>query len=636
MQPVVVVNGYSPSLDGAKLLSPPSHSSPPQPSTTSAASTTMPGLLGSGGASSGGLQSPPVLHASQQLPQQQAVATSVSGANRFSGSTQVTLMSNGSMMTRTMHMAPNTAISGSTRPPHTRLHNTVAPYWTGHSRSTPGVDIENESQGLLSPAARQMYGTDEFNQDSPRYTSPKPGGHYADHYFMEGGGGGSEIWGGAGGTGGAVGGPYSSYSSMMAPHLQSPYSMGHLQDPMAYDMSGLPPMSTIRPVSGVGASSTTGAGSAPTSSPLYTHSPVPNPTQSTHTAQTGDTLGKALASIYPTDQTSSSYSSNPGTPVSATSPPPLAPGASGGMPQQWQPAPNTPTSPHYDRSLPMPSMPEEKLASAIGYLRNQSIEGSRIDERLDDAVHVLQRHAETSAAAGGAGHPHLPPGSLPPYTALDNPHHLGGPTGPTFTALGPHPHDIKTLPGPGLPESKDKVEIKSEEHSSLPTTTVGSTTVPTSTKGAKRSRRECHPAIRTMLSSSSFDEDESIDPETKAVREKERRMANNARERVRVRDINEAFKELGRMCMIHCKAEKAQTKLNILHMAVEVITSLEQQVRERNLNPKAACLKRREEEKSDGPKLPPHHLPHPSSVPPPFPNLPGDPHLGGHGGPGPQ
>lgn len=65
-------------------------------------------------------------------------------------------------------------------------------------------------------------------------------------------------------------------------------------------------------------------------------------------------------------------------------------------------------------------------------------------------------------------------------------------------------------------------------------------------------------------------------------------------------------------------------------MAVEVIMTLEQQVRgklsffsichyanslfstlhiERNLNPKAACLKRREEEKSeDGPKLPHHNM----------------------------
>jgi transcription factor 4/12 len=89
------------------------------------------------------------------------------------------------------------------------------------------------------------------------------------------------------------------------------------------------------------------------------------------------------------------------------------------------------------------------------------------------------------------------------------------------------------------------------------------------------------------------------------------------------------------MCMSHLKSDKPQTKLGILNMAVEVIMTLEQQVRgeqvgkfedlksttksllssalfnlvERNLNPKAACLKRREEEKAeDGPKIPQHHL----------------------------
>ncbi|KAG8429405.1 hypothetical protein GDO86_020270, partial [Hymenochirus boettgeri] len=96
---------------------------------------------------------------------------------------------------------------------------------------------------------------------------------------------------------------------------------------------------------------------------------------------------------------------------------------------------------------------------------------------------------------------------------------------------------------------------------------------------------------------SSINEDEDLNPEQKLEREKERRMANNARERLRVRDINEAFKELGRMCQLHLKSEKPQTKLLILHQAVAVILNLEQQVRERNLNPKAACLKRREEEK---------------------------------------
>lgn len=73
--------------------------------------------------------------------------------------------------------------------------------------------------------------------------------------------------------------------------------------------------------------------------------------------------------------------------------------------------------------------------------------------------------------------------------------------------------------------------------------------------------------------------DEALSLEDKDLRDRERRMANNARERVRVRDINEAFKELGRMCQIHLKTDKAQTKLIILQQAVQVILGLEQQVR---------------------------------------------------------
>ena len=46
-----------------------------------------------------------------------------------------------------------------------------------------------------------------------------------------------------------------------------------------------------------------------------------------------------------------------------------------------------------------------------------------------------------------------------------------------------------------------------------------------------------------------------------------------------MRDINEAFKDLGDVCHDYLKCEKAQTKLMILHQAVAVITSLEQQVR---------------------------------------------------------
>ncbi|XP_067941674.1 transcription factor 12-like isoform X2 [Watersipora subatra] len=116
----------------------------------------------------------------------------------------------------------------------------------------------------------------------------------------------------------------------------------------------------------------------------------------------------------------------------------------------------------------------------------------------------------------------------------------------------------------------------------------------------------------TTAKRSRFDGDESLDgseevidpdetPEMKQERERQRRMANNARERIRVRDINEAFKELGRMCQMHMQNDKPQTKLTVLQQAVNIITSLEGAVRERNLNPKQACLKRREEEKGEIP-----------------------------------
>lgn len=81
------------------------------------------------------------------------------------------------------------------------------------------------------------------------------------------------------------------------------------------------------------------------------------------------------------------------------------------------------------------------------------------------------------------------------------------------------------------------------------------------------------------FSSSPEEDDEDVPPEVKLERERERRVANNARERLRVRDINEAFKELGRMCQLHLSHDKPQTKLLILHQAVNVILNLEQQVR---------------------------------------------------------
>lgn len=101
------------------------------------------------------------------------------------------------------------------------------------------------------------------------------------------------------------------------------------------------------------------------------------------------------------------------------------------------------------------------------------------------------------------------------------------------------------------------------------------------------------------------DEEENLSPEERERREKERRLANNQRERLRVRDINEAFKDLGRMVQMHLKSDKPQTKLVILHQAVQVIRALESEVRaltgqpplDRNLSPRNLGLKRCEDEK---------------------------------------
>ena len=92
-------------------------------------------------------------------------------------------------------------------------------------------------------------------------------------------------------------------------------------------------------------------------------------------------------------------------------------------------------------------------------------------------------------------------------------------------------------------------------------------------------RNQQSPQFNAHIDPTDSAEDEGLTPEEKVVKEKERRHANNTRERVRVRDINEAFKELGRMVQLHLKNDKAQTKLNVLHQAVSVITNLETQVR---------------------------------------------------------
>ncbi|XP_028814141.1 transcription factor 12-like isoform X2 [Denticeps clupeoides] len=314
-------------------------------------------------------------------------------------------------------------------------------------------------------------------------------------------------------------------------------------------------------------------------------------TQGSGSSQTGDALGKALASIYSTDQTSSSLTpslSNAGPSSSAITHPTGT--------NQWPPPAVHPTlSASYE--TPLHSMMEDRL------------------DRLEDAIHVLRNHAVGGATSSISSDIHSLLGHMshaPITTVAVDTVETSSPSALVTSGTPPtadptnHGNGFRVIAAGMAAQAKLplvlKVEVPEREEAYTDCSDglrsdEESDTRDTKTPGGQTTR------------TSSVHEDEDLTPEQKAERERERRLANNARERLRVRDINEAFKELGRMCQLHLKSDKPQTKLLILHQAVAVILNLEQQVRERNLNPKAACLRKREEEKVSSVALDPQCLP---------------------------
>jgi len=174
--------------------------------------------------------------------------------------------------------------------------------------------------------------------------------------------------------------------------------------------------------------------------------------------------------------------------------------------------------------------------------------------------------------------------------------------------LDPHAH-----PGGAASPAFQQFQVPPNEDTRSPLFPSPSLEEPTSSSNLAKGSRG-RPRSKKIRKSEDAEnaEDESLDPEEKDKKDKERRWSNNQRERVRIRDINDALKELGRICSSHMKADKPMTKLGIMNNAVDVILNLEQQVRERNLNPRLACLKRREEGGASDQWQPNSSLPSPS------------------------
>ncbi|XP_077138521.1 transcription factor 4 isoform X3 [Ranitomeya variabilis] len=459
--------------------------------------------------------------------------------------------------------------------------------------------------GLPSSVYAPSASTADYNRDSPGYPSSKPASStFPSSFFMQDGHHSSDPWSSNGmnqaGYGGMLGNsshiPQSSSYCNLHPHDRLSYPSHSSTD----INSSLPPMSTFH------RSSTNHYNASSCTPPANgTDSIMSNRSSgAAGSSQTGDALGKALASIYSPDHTNNSFSSNPSTPVG--SPPSLSASTAVWSRNGGQ----TSSPPNYEGPLhSLQSRIEDRL------------------ERLDDAIHVLRNHA--------VGPSTTMPGSHSEMHGLIGPSHngamggLGSGYGTGLLSANRHSlmvgsHREDSLRGshslvpnqvsvPQLPvqsATSPDLNPSQDPYRGLPAALQGQNLSPGSSeiksddegdenlqdsKGSDDKKLDDDK--KDIKSITSNNDDEDLTPEQKAEREKERRMANNARERLRVRDINEAFKELGRMVQLHLKSDKPQTKLLILHQAVAVILSLEQQVRERNLNPKAACLKRREEEK---------------------------------------
>ncbi|XP_077580016.1 transcription factor E2-alpha-like isoform X3 [Stigmatopora nigra] len=471
------------------------------------------------------------------------------------------------------------AMSPSGLKPNTQFYSS---YEGNNHRRRPAQDPIAESQpkkirkvppGLPSSVCASG---EDFNRDNAGYSAPKAGSIYTPPFYMqEGLHPPSDSWGSAGSM------VQPGYPSMLgnSTHLSQhgPFTAINPQDRLKRQPLPLSPQNYPLHGSEVNGSHPAGFHSGSNSYGVPSHTPPIPANRGAVPGSSGDEIGKALASIYPSDPNSNGYSSSPSTPSGS-------PQATSGSASQW-----TRSS---GQATPSPNF--------HGGVQGMS---NKLEDRLDEAIHVLQRHASGQGGPGLAEMQSLLASGLglsSAFSSLAN--RLPG-------MVSSHHEDSAGLPsggGLGHHTASALQGSHSEAFTNLVSSLNRSSDIKRETKeddenGSVTDKSEDeNKELKALQTSVVTVSDENLTAEEKEQRERERRLANNARERVRVRDINGAFRELGRMCQVHLQSDKAQTKLVILQQAVQVILGLEKQVRERNLNPKAACLKRREEEKVSG------------------------------------
>ncbi|XP_067872460.1 transcription factor 4-like isoform X5 [Heterodontus francisci] len=524
-------------------------------------------------------------------------------------------LNQGSFLNSEMGMANSGAISPTGVKPGSQYYPYASnprrrPVQEASNLETQPKKVRKVPPGLPSSVYAST-SSEEYSRDSAGYSSSKPSGSVfpGSFYIQDGIHNGPDVWN----SSSAMGQP--GYGGLMAnssSHLSQSggYTNLHPHERLSYPIHSVPSTEvngTLPSMSGFHCSNNAGSAAYGVSShtpPISgTETIMTNRGSSAGSPQTCDALGKALASIYSPDHTSNNFHSNPSTPVGS-------PQAIAGTGQWSRSGGQGALSPNYE--------------GTVHNLQQSKME-DRLD-RLDDAIHVLRSHAVGSATAMSGNHGDL--------HVLIGPSHNGpvGSIGPGFTPpvllsasrhsmVGAHEEgsgissNPSVLPNRALPSQSTALSDLNRPQETYSGMTAGlqRSSVSQSSADIKREEKEDDENHNSSGSEDKSEDerkdskmssrasrtstDEGFTGEEKEMKDRERRMANNMRERTRVRDINEAFKELGRMCQMHLKTDKAQTKLIILQQAVQVILCLEQQVRERNLNPKAACLKRREEEK---------------------------------------